>query len=178
MLRQFVIVSALNFGNLRHRLWESLVIVIGMACVAGVLLSMLSMTEGVRAALRRNEDPRIVIAVARASVWENASAIPRDQARIIVNAPGIAHAPDGQPIADAAMVAYVPAKLKRNGGISSITIRTIGPKGAMLRQGFHMVAGRMFRPGAHELIAGVLTGPGSRAWSSATRSSCRTANGP
>jgi putative ABC transport system permease protein len=158
MLRQFVTVSALSFRNLRHRLWESLVIVIGMACVSGVLLSMLSMTEGLLDALHRNVDPNAVIVVARAAVWENASAIPRDQARIVMAAPGIAKAPDGQPIADAAMVAYVPAVLRKNGGVTSVTIRTFGSKGALLKPGFHMVAGRMFRPGAHELVAGVLAG--------------------
>src|SRR6185437_1201192 len=158
VLRQFVIVSALNFGNLRYRLWEALVIVIGMACVAGVLLSMLSMTEGLLASFRRNVDPGIVIVVAHAAVQENASAIPRDQARILVSTPGIAKAADGQPIADASMMAFVPAWLKKNGGVTFIAIRTFGPKGALLRPGFHMVAGRMFRPGAHELIAGALAG--------------------
>jgi len=94
MLRQFAIVSVLNFRNLRHRFWESLVIVIGMACVTGVLLSMLSMTEGLIDAFRRNVDPRTIIVVTRGSQWENASSIPRDHARIIMNVPGIAKAAD------------------------------------------------------------------------------------
>ena len=158
MLGQLVIVSVLNFRNLRHRFWESLVIVIGMACVSGVLLSMLSMTEGLLDAYHRNVDPRTVIVVARAAVWENASSIPRDQARIVMSAPGIATAPDGQPVADAGVIAWVPARFKKNGGITTIPLRTFGPKGAMLRPNFHIVAGRMFRPGAHELIAGAMAG--------------------
>jgi putative ABC transport system permease protein len=158
MLGQLVIVSVLNFRNLRHRFWESLVIVIGMACVSGVLLSMLSMTEGLLDAYHRNVDPRTVIVVARAAVWENASSIPRDQARIVMSAPGIATASDGQPVADAGVIAWVPARFKKNGGITTIPLRTFGPKGAMLRPNFHIVAGRMFRPGAHELIAGAMAG--------------------
>ena len=158
MLRQFAIVSVLNFRNLRHRFWESLVIVIGMACVTGVLLSMLSMTEGLIDAFRRNVDPRTIIVVTRGSQWENASSIPRDHARIIMNVPGIAKAADGQPIADAGLIAWVPARYKKNNGVTSITIRSFGPKGAVLRPNFHIVAGRMFRPGAHELIAGALAG--------------------
>ena len=123
MLRQFAIVSVLNFRNLRHRFWESLVIVIGMACVTGVLLSMLSMTEGLIDAFRRNVDPRTIIVVTRGSQWENASSIPRDHARIIMNVPGIAKAADGQPIADAGLIAWVPARYKKNNGVTSITIR-------------------------------------------------------
>ena len=63
MLRQVFIVSVLNFKSLRHRLWRSLVIVVGMACVSGVLLSMLSLTEGESAPYRtrivvvRPQDP-------------------------------------------------------------------------------------------------------------------------
>ena len=43
-IRQIAIVSLLNFRNLRQRFWQSLVIVAGMACVSGVLLSLLSTT--------------------------------------------------------------------------------------------------------------------------------------
>ena len=57
MLRQIFIVSALNFKSLRQRLWRSLVIVVGMACVAGVLLSMLSLTEGMMATYKKTGDP-------------------------------------------------------------------------------------------------------------------------
>src|SRR5581483_916842 len=81
-----------------------------------------------------------------------------DQARIVMSAPGIAKAADGQPVADANMIAYVPARLKTTNGDNPIPLRTFGPKGAMLRPNFHILAGRMFRPGAHELIAGALAG--------------------
>jgi len=56
MLRQIAIVSLLNFRNLRQRLWQSLVIVAGMTCVIGVLLSMLSMTEGLHQAYLNSGD--------------------------------------------------------------------------------------------------------------------------
>jgi len=44
ILRQIWIVSLINFRSIRLRLWRSLVIVVGMACVTGVMLSMLSLT--------------------------------------------------------------------------------------------------------------------------------------
>lgn len=156
MLRQIVIVSLLNFRNLRQRLWQSLVIVAGMTCVIGVLLSMLSMTEGLRQAALRSGDPRNAIVVSRGTVWEFNSAIPRDKARIVMDAPGIAKAQDGSPIADASMMAGVPSLLKKNNGRTWVTLRGFGDKGAMLQPAFHLVSGRMFRPGTHELIVGNL----------------------
>ena len=88
MLRQIAIVSLLNFRNLRQRLWQSLVIVAGMTCVIGVLLSMLSMTEGLHQAMLNYGDPRNAIVVSRGTIWEINSSIPRDKARIVMSAPG------------------------------------------------------------------------------------------
>ena len=156
MLRQIVIVSLLNFRNLRQRLWQSLVIVAGMTCVIGVLLSMLSMTEGLHRVRLAYGDPRNAIVVSRGTRWESNSSIPRDKARIITSAPGIAKARDGSPIADPDIIVGVPARMQKTGGRTWIALRSFGEKGAMLHPTFRMVAGRTFRPGTHELIVGNL----------------------
>jgi putative ABC transport system permease protein len=153
-IRQIAIVSLLNFRNLRQRFWQSLVIVAGMACVSGVLLSLLSVTEGMQQAYQSTGDPRSVIIVSHGSLREDNSAIPRDQARILVNAPGIAKAPDGSPLADSGFVTGIPVLLKKNGATGYVRLTTFGKMGAALRPTFHLVAGRMFRPGTHELIVG------------------------
>jgi len=154
-LRQIWIVARLNFRNLPRRAWASLVVVIGMGLVIGVLLSMLSMTVGLSEATGSIGDPGLVLAVTQNVTWEGASSVPRDQARIIMAAPGIARAVDGSLIADAQILNQVPVLLRRNGARQQIGLRGIGPKGLMLRPELHMVAGRMFRPGARELIVGI-----------------------
>jgi putative ABC transport system permease protein len=152
--RQIAIVTALSFRSLKMRAWQSLVIVLGMACVIGVLLSMLSMVEGMHQAYLHSGDPRAAIVVARGTEWEIASSIPRDQAHIVMAAPGIAKAADGSPIADPSVMVAVPALLKKNDAQSPIILRGFGKNGAALQPAFHLVAGRMFRPGSRELIAG------------------------
>ena len=155
MIRQIVIVTALGFHSLKTRVWQSLVIVIGMACVIGVLLSMLSMTEGMHQAYLRSGDPRAAIVVSRGTDWEINSTLPRDQARMVLTAPGIARAADGSPIADAGVMVAVPAVLRKSGTRMGVLLRGVGAKGVMLQPGLHLVAGRMFRPGTHELMAGI-----------------------
>ena len=155
-IRQIAIVSLLNFRNLRQRFWQSLVIVTGMTCVSGVLLSLLSVTEGMQKAYRNTGDPHSVIIVSHGSLREDNSSIPRDQARIIMNAPGIAKAPDGSPLADSGFVTGIPVLLKKNGATSYVRLTTFGKMGVTLRPTFRLVAGRMFRPGTHELMAGQL----------------------
>jgi putative ABC transport system permease protein len=155
MLRQIWIVSALNFRSLRGRLWQSLVIVVGMACVIGVLLSMLSMTEGLHSAYLNTGDPRAVFVISAGAQYEGAGSISRDKARIIMDTPGIAKLADGAAIAEPGLEVSVPGRLRKNGARAGIILRGMGSKGAALRQEFHMVAGRMFHPGRHELIVGV-----------------------
>src|SRR4051812_22773620 len=154
MLRQAAIVSLLSIRNLRSRAWQSLVIVVGMVCVIGVMLSMLSLVEGMRRAYLDGGDPRDAIIVAKNTRWEGNSNIPISQARIMLNAPGIAKAADGAPLGDFSFINGVPGLSKGSGTRAYMPLRGIGPKGAVLR-GVHIQAGRMFRAGTHELIAGV-----------------------
>jgi putative ABC transport system permease protein len=156
ILRQIGILALLNWKTLRRRAWQSLVIIAGMTCVSGVLLSMLAVTEGMQRAYQNSGDSRNVIIVSRGSVLEDNSAISRDQARVIVNAPGIARAPDRSPLADPGFVTGFPVQMKQNGATGYVRLTTFGKNGAALRPGFHIVAGRMFRPGTHELVAGPL----------------------
>ena len=72
-----------------------------------------------------------------------------------MDAPGIAKAPDGSPLADPGMNSGVPV-IRLNGHRAYDNLRGFGPKGVMLRPEFHLVSGRMFRPGTRELIVGVM----------------------
>jgi putative ABC transport system permease protein len=154
ILRQIAIVSLINFRSIRLRLWRSLVIVVGMACVIGVLLSMLSLTEGMLSAYMKTGDPGRALVVSAGSQSEGNSSISRDKARLIMDAPGIAKAPDGSPMADPGINSGVPV-VRLNGRQAYNILRGFGPKGVMLRPEFHMVSGRMFRPGTRELIVGI-----------------------
>jgi putative ABC transport system permease protein len=154
IMRQIVIVSLLGLRGLKTRAWQALVIVAGMCLVIGVMLSMLSMAEGERRAYLQTGDPNAAIVLGQGTEWEPTSNVSRDQARMAMTAPGIARDADGSPIADPGLL--VPVPVVRNNGIggANILLRGMGAKGLMLRPGFHMVEGRMFQPGARELVVG------------------------
>jgi putative ABC transport system permease protein len=155
MLRQVWIASSLNFRNLPRRSWQSLVIVVGMGCVIGVLLSMLSMTEGLYQSARKMGAPGLALVVSMGAQSEGQSSIPRDQARTVMDAPGIARAADGSALADPQVIVGLSALLRKNDGKTSIALMGVGPKGLVLRPELHLVSGRMFRAGRRELIVGV-----------------------
>jgi putative ABC transport system permease protein len=112
------------------------------------------MTEGLHSAYLNTGDPRDVFVISSGAQFEGAGSISRDKARIIMDTSGIARAPDGSAIADPGLALNVPIR-RKNGSRASINLRGMGAKGMMLRPEFHMVAGRMFRPGTHELIVGI-----------------------
>ena len=105
------------------------------------------------AAFLQTGDPGRALVVSAGAQSEGNSGIPRDKARIIMDAPGIAKAPDGSPMADPGINSGVPV-YRLDGRRAYNILRGFGPKGIMLRPEFHMVSGRMFRFGTRELIVG------------------------
>jgi putative ABC transport system permease protein len=154
MLRQIFVVTAINFKSLASRFWQSMVIVVGLAATIGVMLSMLSLSAGMRDAYVKAGDPNRAIVVSKGADQEGQSAITRANAPVIADAPGIAKDKDGKPLADRGIQMGVPV-LRKDGSKGYTTMRGLGDKGPGVRPELHIVSGRMFQPGKRELIAGV-----------------------
>jgi putative ABC transport system permease protein len=154
MLRQIWIVSILNFKSLTLRFWQSMVIVVGLAATIGVMLSMLSMSAGMRQAYFNAGDPGRAIIVSKGADQENSSVITRAMAPVIADAPGIARDKDGKPLADRGLNMGIPV-LRKDGSKGQTTMRGLADKGLGVRPELHIVAGRMFQPGKREMIVGV-----------------------
>jgi putative ABC transport system permease protein len=154
MIRQIFIVSLLNFKSLKQRFWQSLVIVTGLGATIGVLLSMMSMTEGMYIAWKKAGDPmRAIVVSVGADNNEQASTITRAMAPLIAAAPGIAKDADGSPLVDQGLNVSLPV-IRVNGSKGNTTMRGVGPKALKVRPEVKLVAGRMFRSGKRELIVG------------------------
>ena len=152
-LRQIRVACLIGIGSLRERCATALVVILGMACVVGVLTSMLSLTEGLARAYLRPED------AARAMVWsgratfDQSRSLHADAIGTIVDAPGIARDSNGAPLADPEFLMRIPPVEGFAAG--SLQLRGVGPAGIALRPAFRIVAGRMLRPGTRELLVGV-----------------------
>ncbi len=154
MLRQIFIVSAINFKSLRSRFWQSMVIVVGLAATIGVMLSMLSLSAGMRDAYVKAGNPNRAIVVSKGADQEGQSAITRAMAPLIADAPGIAKDKDGKPLADRGIQMGIPV-LRKDGSKGFTTMRGLADKGQGVRPELHIVQGRMFQPGKRELVVGV-----------------------
>jgi putative ABC transport system permease protein len=152
--RQIGTVTDLNIRNLRQRLWSSLVIVAGVACVVGVLLSMLSFTTGINRTVAAGAQPDGAIVTISGQNDEYGQGITREAAAAILNAPGIAKKPDGTPLASTENLNNIPATRRDDALPVRMILRGVGPQAFEIRPDFRLVNGRMFQPGTRELIVG------------------------
>ena len=155
-LRQIVSVTLLSLKNLPSRLGPSLVIVAGMAAAIGVLVSILSLAAGYAELQRRTGDPGRAIIFPQTADNEGSGAISRSTLGDILAMPGIARDRDGTSLADPEYLSILLANRRlpaRPPGLA--TLRGVGRKALALRPELKIVAGRMFRPGARELVVGI-----------------------
>jgi putative ABC transport system permease protein len=136
------------------RLGASLVIVIGMALVVGVTISILSMSVGFMRTVYNTGRIDRAIVLSRGSQYEVASAISRDNALTITDAPGLKIASDGKPIVSAEYLTAVLVTKKSDGLDAYVSLRGIGREGFTLRPEIRLLSGRMFQSARHELIVG------------------------
>lgn len=158
LLTQMLVVARLSLLTLPQRKGSSLIIVICMACVVGVLLSVLSVTNGLLHASEVAGSPARAIVFSTDSYpgpgWrpEEASHISQDDLAVLTSAPGVARGPDGEPLLAAESLAGIPPV--EGFAFGSLFVRGIGPGSLAMRPQLELIAGRMFQPGLHELMVG------------------------
>jgi putative ABC transport system permease protein len=151
-LRQFFGLLAVNIAGIAERLGSALTIVIGVTCAVAVLVSMLAIGVGARnEELGNARDDRVVFTSTGARGFQ--SSIPRDEAATVSELPGIKKDAAGRPIVS--FNAFVPIEAYRRAGGVRTFFPMVGTTSntAELTPELHLTAGRMFRPGMHELIA-------------------------
>jgi putative ABC transport system permease protein len=153
-LRACLAAIRLNLVSLRQRIWPALVVVVGVACVVATLLSMLSMTIGLRHTWQRAGSPDRAIILPANARQEGDGTISRAEAEIIKDAPGIARDARGRAVVDPEIITYLTVRRRDTGGRGYIGLRSFGPETHALRPEFHIIAGRMYRPGTHEMVVG------------------------
>jgi putative ABC transport system permease protein len=154
MFRQIASVTAMNVRSLPQRASTSLVIVIGIAGVVAVLVSVLAMATGMIDAMQNAGRNDRAIVLRNGATTEMSSALPRDSAAVIFDAPGVKHGPDGKPIASAEGMRMANLRRKEDNAEVGVAFRGVGPAMLALRPEVKIVEGRIFQPAVNELIVG------------------------
>src|SRR6185295_11876764 len=153
-LHQIVEITLMNLRTLPQRLGTSLVVVLGIAGVAGVLVSVLAMSEGFRHTLASTGRYGRVILLRAGSDSEMSSGLGRDQTTLIAPLPGIARDAGGSPLASAELMVMVDLPRQGQTDPNNVPFRGVQPAAFTIRDEFRIVAGRRFERGVREVIVG------------------------
>ncbi len=153
-LRQIAAVTAMNLRSIPQRPWTSLATVVAVGLVAGVLLGFLGLSNGFSQTLRGTGADDVAIVIRKGSGGELNSGVSREQQDLIETAPGVAAGPDGKPIASGENYVIVDGVRRSTGIKANLPLRGVGPNATLVRDGVRVAEGRMFAPGAPELVVG------------------------
>lgn len=154
VLGQIATVSRMNFRALPQRLPASAVLAVGTAGVVAVLITVLAMAVGFAQTLAGTARADRVIIIAASAQSEAQSSLSRGEVARIRAAPGLRHDASGEPVADAELTVELRVPRKAGGRPVGVALRGVGRTAALLRPEIHLLSGRMFKPGLHELIVG------------------------
>jgi putative ABC transport system permease protein len=153
LLNQVATITAMNFRNLPERIGTSFVAIVGIGGVVAVLVALLSMGEGFRAALELSGREDVAIVLRGGSSDELASGLGREEVNVITAAPGVLR--DGRgPVASAELYTIVDLPMRSTGTSANVPFRGVTARAFEVRDGFGIVAGRSFEPGKDEVIIG------------------------
>ena len=152
-LSQTLAVTAVTLRSIPQRLGSSIVAVIGIGGVVIVVISVLSIAEGFRAAMRGTGDPQTVIVMRSGSDTEMTSTFSGEEARLVTEAPGIERAEDGVH-ASPELFVIIAIPLSSSGTDANVPLRGVRPVALKVRPQIKIIEGRMFTPGTSEIVVG------------------------
>jgi putative ABC transport system permease protein len=140
--------------NLWNRRLTTLLTASGLALVVFVFATVLMLDHGLKNTLVTTGEYDNVVLIRRASETEIQSGISRTEAAIAASHPAIALGADGQPLISKETVVLISLNKRSSDKPSNVIIRGVAPTALALRPQVKLTAGRMFHPGASEIIAG------------------------
>lgn len=153
-LSQIVAVTLLNLRSLRQRLFSSSVAVVGIAGVVAILITVLSMAEGFRAAMTSSGSDRRAVMILRASAdTEMNSGISLSDARLLADA-ALIERRDGVALVSAELFVIADLPKRGVGTRANVPLRGVDPAAFAIRDRIEITEGRRFELGKAELIVG------------------------
>ncbi len=143
-----------SLRNLWTRKLTTLLTAGGMALVVFVFAAVLMLEAGLNHTLVDTGNVENVIAIRKGAGAEIQSGILRPAAGLIESQPQVETGPDGAPLSSKETVVLISLQKRSDDKPSNVTARGVGMLAFNLRPQIRIAAGRVFRPGSHELVVG------------------------
>jgi putative ABC transport system permease protein len=152
-LRQIAAVTLLNLRTVPQRLGSSAVAIIGIAGVVVVLVAVLSIAEGFRAAMQGTGDQGRALVMRSGADTEMTSGLGGPDTEIVMQAPGLART-GRRPVASAELFVIIDLPKRSTGTPANVPLRGIQPSALDVREEVSITGGRMLQFGTNEVIVG------------------------
>ncbi len=153
-LEQIGAVTAMNLRNIPQRWSSSLVAVMGIGGVTLVLVALLSIGAGFRAALEGSGSEDVAMIMRANSPSEMSSYFDPSQVTAVTNAPHILRNAKNELMISPEAFGVVSVPLRGKDTSANMPLRGVGPMATQLRKEFKIVQGTMFKPGTTQIIVG------------------------
>lgn len=152
-MKQFWSLITMNLASIPQRLALVCTIIVGVTCAVGVLVSMLAMGAGAQREAMGNVRPDRVILMSTGAMGPGQSSISKDDAAVLRDLPGIRRGAAGRPFAIAQAMVVIQARNRKDGRPIAFPLVGVTQGLTDVVPELHITAGRLFKPGLHELIA-------------------------
>jgi putative ABC transport system permease protein len=150
--KQIASLLSISGAYFMRRPGAALIIVLGIACTVGVFVSMLSMSAGVLRSISEHTDADHAFVLSSSSMELLSSSIPKSDAAIVEDAPPVARDGHGASMSSRVVLVMLRGRTRRDYSSLSIPLSGVDPTYFRLYPDLKLTAGRMFRPGEHELL--------------------------
>jgi ABC-type lipoprotein release transport system permease subunit len=140
--------------NLWSRRLTTVLTAAGLALVVFVFAAVLMLNEGLRTTMVTTGEYDNVVLIRKSAETEVQSSVTRAQADAAMSYPAVALTGEGLPLASRETVVLISLDKRDTGQRSNVLIRGVGANAFVLRPQLQLVAGRMFRAGSSEVVAG------------------------
>ena len=146
------------FSYIWRSLWArrltTLLTVGGVALVVFVFAGVLMLARGLEATLVETGSPLNVIVLRRSATSELSSQVDRASADVLEADNGVARGAEGRALLSREVVLVIDLYKKKSNALGNVSIRGVSSRAFELRPGVHIVQGRPFQFGTHEVVVG------------------------
>ena len=142
-LAQVFAVTLFNLRTIPERKGAAVAAAVGIAGVVAVLVGVLSIAEGFRAAMAVSGAEDVAVVLRSGADSEMVSGLSREETRLIADAPGVARGPEG-PLCSAELYVIINLPKRSTGTDANVPLRGVGQAAIAVRGDIAIVEGRMF----------------------------------
>lgn len=152
-LSQIGSITKLSLLTVFERKGASAAAAFGIAGVVAVLVGVLSIAQGFRAAMVASGSPDTAVVLRSGADTEMMSLLLGSETRVITDAPEIAMSAAG-PLASAELFVIINLPKRTTGTDANVPLRGVQPAAYRVRDRFELLEGRRFETGRYEVIVG------------------------